>query len=268
MEARAHPPRPRFWVTLQPTIVRIYKIAGLIALTAILVGLVSFLVVNIFYFFNHTWVRPVILSPSHHKVVEASTMLADAELRTSQFVTEKAEIEASMTELERSVTANDKFIVELGTQADTPKTADAWLLKRELDKAKLEKENAVGRRAPLGARLESIKLRITEQESMVKRLKESPYLRAVDQKAVLAFVPYENLRRNIKMGTSLYGCSWGLVACSKVGKVTRVLEGEVENTHPHDETIQRGQMVEIHLTDSSAAGDKVLFAGGKPLWLF
>ncbi|MEJ7601001.1 MAG: hypothetical protein WKG01_24055 [Kofleriaceae bacterium] len=268
MEARAQPPRPRFWVTLQPTIVRIYKIAGLVALTAILVGLVSFLVVNVFYFFDHSWVRPVILSPSHHKVVEASTTLADAELRTSQFVTEKAEIEASLLEIERTITANDKFIVELGAQVDAPKSTEQWMLRRELEKAKLEKENAVGRRQPLGQRLESIKLRISEQEAVVKRLKDSPYLRGIDQRAVLAFVPYENIRRNIKLGTPLYGCAWGLVGCSKVGKVTRVLEGEVENTHPHDETIQRGQMVEIHLTDASAAGDKVLFAGGKPLWLF
>ena len=40
--------RPRFWIALQPSIVRLYKVAGLIALTAILIGLVSFLVVNVF----------------------------------------------------------------------------------------------------------------------------------------------------------------------------------------------------------------------------
>ena len=34
----------------------------------ILVGLIGFLIVNIFYFFDHTWVRPVVLSPTHQKV--------------------------------------------------------------------------------------------------------------------------------------------------------------------------------------------------------
>ena len=52
--------RPRFWIALQPSIVRLYKAAGLVALTAILVGLVGFLIVNIFYFFDHSWVRPVV----------------------------------------------------------------------------------------------------------------------------------------------------------------------------------------------------------------
>jgi len=265
MEARPTP-RPRFWIALQPSIVRIYKVAGLVALTAILVGLIGFLVVNIFYFFDHTWVRPVVLAPTHQKVVEASTQLADAKLRTSQLDTEKVEIDAQLAEIDRSVAINDKFITDVGTIADKPTTADLWLVHRELSQAKLEKENATGRRAPLIQRLESLKIRKVEQDALVKRLEQSPYLRAVNNKIVLAFVPYQNLR-NVKLGTRLYGCSWGLVACSNVGKVTTVLEGEVQDVHPHDESIQRGVMVEIDVS-SSAAGETVLFAGGKPLWLF
>src|SRR6201995_5516024 len=93
MEMQPRTTRPRFWIALQPSIVRVYKIAGMVALTAILLGLVGFLVVNIFYFFDHTWVRPVVLSPTHQRVVEASTQLADAKLRASQVITEKLEIE-------------------------------------------------------------------------------------------------------------------------------------------------------------------------------
>src|SRR5579872_3402378 len=94
---------PRFWIAIQPTIIRLYKVAGLVALTAILIGLVSFLTVNIFYFFDHTWVRPVVLSPTHQKVVEASTALADANLRDSQPDTEKLEIDAQLQEIDRTV---------------------------------------------------------------------------------------------------------------------------------------------------------------------
>ena len=54
----------------------------------------------------------------------------------------------------------------------------------------------------------------------------------------------------------------------KVGRrVTNVIDGEVTDVHPHDETIQRGVMVEIDVA-SASAGDTVLFAGSKPLWLF
>src|SRR5690349_23122781 len=136
MEARPTP-RPRFWVALQPTIVKIYKIAGLLALTAILVGLIGFLVVNIFYFFDHTWVRPVVLSPTHQRVVEASTQLADAKLRAAQLTTERLEVEGQLAELERVIAADDKFIAEVGTAVDAPKTPDQWLVRREVEKARL-----------------------------------------------------------------------------------------------------------------------------------
>jgi len=83
---------------------------------------------------------------------------------------------------------------------------------------------------------------------------------------VLAFVPYSN--KSVKLGTKLYACSWGLVMCSSVGKVTATIDGEVTDNHPHDDSIQRGMMVEIELKTPSAAEANVLFAGGKPLWLF
>src|SRR5882724_8518903 len=101
MEMQPRSTRPRFWIALQPSIVRVYKVAGLVALTAILVGLVGFLVVNIFYFFDHTWIRPIVLSPTHQRVVDASTQLADAKLRASQLVTERMEIDGELAEIER-----------------------------------------------------------------------------------------------------------------------------------------------------------------------
>lgn len=263
METRAN--RPRFWIALQPSIVRLYKIAGLVALTAILVGLVSFLIVNVFYFFDHSWVRPVVLTKSHQKVVEAQTQLADGKLRASQFLTEKIEIEAQLLEIERTVKVAEKFVVDVGTQADAPKTPEQWLLRREVDQAQLVKDNAIGRRAPLQQRLEALKLRIEDQDKLVGRLAQSPYLKAVDHRVVLAFVPYDNKHR--KVGAKLYGCSWGLVACSNVGKITAILDGEVTNQHPNNESTYRGQLVEIDVSEW-AAGQTVLFAGGKPLWLF
>ena len=256
--------RPRFWIALQPSIVRIYKIAGLVALTAILIGLVGFLIINIFYFFDHTWVRPVVLSPTHQRVVEASTQLADAKLRAGQLTTEKLEIEAELAELERVVAADDRFIAEVGDTVDAPRTPDQWLVRRELEKARLEKENALGKRLPLGQRVESLALRIKDQDAVVGRLAQSPYLKAIENKVTLAFVSNQNLK-NVKLGSPLYGCAWGLVWCKKVGTVKAVLDGEVQDIHPHDESIQRGLMVEIDVTEWGAS-ETVLFAGSKPLW--
>lgn len=256
-----------FWEAAQPAIVRLYKVAGLLALTAILVGLIGFLVVNVFYFFDHTWVRPVALTPNHQKVVEATTQLNDARLRASQLDSEQLEIRASMEAIERAVAFDDKFISEVGIAVDAPKAADQWLLRREVEHAKLDKEDQIGKKAPLTSRLASLDKRVKEQKELVNKLEQSPYLRAANHNIVLAFVPYSNLR-NVKLGTKLYSCSWGLVMCSRVGKVTATIDGEIQDIHPHDETIQRGVMVEIELTTPSAAETNVLFAGGKPLWLF
>ena len=265
MEARK---TPRFWVAVQPTIIRLYKVAGLVALTAILVGLIGFLVVNIFYFFDNSWVRPVVLSPTHQKVVEASTLVNDARLRMNQLDGEKLELEANLAEIERSIAMDDKFLADVATTAaELPKTPEQWLVRREIDRVKLDKDNQIGRRKPLESRMSSIGKRSKEQEEVVHRLEQSPYLRAINGKVVLAFVPYQNLK-HIKVGTKLYGCSWGLVVCSRVGTIKATIDGEVQDIHPHDQSVQRGVMVEIQLSTPSAEGNTVLFAGGKPLFLF
>lgn len=258
--------RPRFWLALQPSIVRVYKVAGLVALTAILIGLVGFLIINIFYFFDHSWVRPVVLSPNHQRVVEASNQLSDARTRASQLAGELASLEEKLAANERWIAADDKFIAEVGDAADAPKTPDQWLLRREVERTRVDKENKIGERVPLGQQIEQEKRLIKEQEAVVSRLAQSPYLKAIENKVTLAFVPNQNLK-NVKIGSPLYGCTWGLVWCRKVGTVKAVLDGEVQDIHPHDESIQRGVMVEIDVS-ASAAGERVLFAGGKPLFLF
>ncbi|MGE5181770.1 MAG: hypothetical protein ACM31C_06895 [Acidobacteriota bacterium] len=257
---------PRFWVAMQPSIIRLYKVAGLFVLTAILVGLIGFLVVNIFYFFDHTWVRPVVLSPTHQKVVEASNLLTEARSRDSQLRAEKLDIESQLKAIELRITRDEAVAVDAPAYK-TPKTAQEWIVKHDIDDAALDKDLQIDRRAPLKARLESLAMLIGDQDALVARLEKSPYLRAVNNKVVLAFVPYQNLR-NVKLGTKLYGCSWGLILCSRVGKVTATIDGEVQDIHPHDESVQRGIMVEVELSTPSAEGETVLFAGSKPLWLF
>jgi hypothetical protein len=257
----------RFWPAVQPQIVRLYKIAGLIALTAILLGLISFLIVNIFYFFDHTWVKPVVLTPTHAKVVEAQSQLLDAKTRKAQLDSEQVEIKSQLDAIERTIADDDRFLGEVGTSVDTPRTPEQWLVHREVQKTKLDRDNEEGKRAPLQARQASLELRVKDQDGLLHRLEQSPYLRAANHKVVLAFVPYQNLK-NVALGTKLYACSWGLVRCGTVGKVTATIDGEVLDTHPHDESVQRGIMVEIELTTPSAEGNSVLFAGGKPLWLF
>jgi len=265
MEAPARK-TPRFWIAMQPSIIRLYKVAGLVALTAILIGLIGFLVVNIFYFFDHTWVRPMALSPNHPKVIEVSNQLTEVRSKASQLSAEKLDLEGQLAAIDLTIARDDKTIAD-GAGYDAPKTAEAWLVHDRVEAAKLEKQVQTAHKVPLKARVDSLGLIIKDQELLLHRVEKSPYLRAINTDVVLAFVPYQNLR-NVKLGTTLYGCSWGLMLCHVVGKVTATIDGEVENIHPHDESVQRGIMVEIELSTPSAAGETVLFAGSKPLWLF
>lgn len=266
MEAPRKTP-PRFWIAVQPSIIRLYKVAGLVALSAILIGLVGFLVVNIFYFFDHTWIKPVVLTKNTPKVIEVTSQVDAARLRKSELDAEKLEISAQLDEIDRTVKVDDAFLKDAAGAAEAPRSPEQWLVHREVDKARLDKDTQLGHRSPLEARLKALELHTKDQDALVQRLEQSPYMRAANGKVVFAFVPYQNAR-NLALQTKLYACSWGLVMCHVVGRVKATIDGEVEEKHPHDETIQRGFMIEIELTTPSAEEEPVLFLGSKPLWLF
>lgn len=268
METTVKPPHHpgRFRILIQPWIVKIYRVAGMIALAAILIGLIAFLAVNLFYFFNRTWVRPVILSPEHQKVVAATTALSEARARQSEMASERLEAKAEQTRLDLQITQTAKFVAdEAPVAAAGARTVEGALLRRELDRAELEHQAAIDRKAALELRMKELDGRVADQDRLVARLAASPYIRATEERRVVGFVPYQNLS-NVQVGVPLYGCDWGLIKCHKVGQVMSILDGEVQDVHPHDDSVQRGVMVEINLTDADAAEQNVLFAGSKPFW--
>ncbi len=105
---------------------------------------------------------------------------------------------------------------------------------------------------------------LKRQDEVINTLKNSTYIRALTDKAVVAQVPYGNLD-NAKPGTTVYACDVGMVWCRQVGSVGTVLPGEVQFKNPKRDTLIRGQLVELQLTDGDAATDEVLFVGGEPL---
>jgi hypothetical protein len=251
---------------IQPAIVKLYRFSGIVTLGAIFIGLLAFITVAVFYYFNRTWVRPVILSPEHAKVIEASTTLNEAKLRESELASERQLAKAELANLERTITTNQAF--EEATRpllAAGVTSAETALLRREVDRAALERQAAADRKAALATRIDELDGRVGEQDKMVARLAASPYIRATEERRVVGFVPSQNLT-NVQPGVVLYGCSWGLIRCHKVGKVVSILDGEVQDVHPHDDSIQRGVMVEVQLNEAQWAEEQVLFAGSKPFW--
>ncbi|HTJ45632.1 MAG TPA: hypothetical protein VL463_26200 [Kofleriaceae bacterium] len=264
MDSTVKPPQPgRLLQALQPAIVKLYRIAGMAALGAILIGLILFLTGTIFWYFNRTWVRPVILSPEHAKVMSATNALSEAKMQQDAMVVEKATAEAQLKTIDKKIEIYAKEETELGPQA-AAKPNDTTL-RVSYDRAVEEHADAELQRPVVEQHVKQLEANLVEQEKKVGRLAASPYIRANEEKRVVGFVPYQNLS-NIHPGVTLYTCDWGLIKCHSVGKVLSILEGEVQDVHPHDDSVQRGVMVEVDLTDPDAATENVMFAGSKPFW--
>jgi hypothetical protein len=133
---------------------------------------------------------------------------------------------------------------------------DVLKIKRDYDTSRLESERATEERKALQASLE-------RHDAILNSIRQSPQLRAADQKADVAFVPYSNFE-GVKAGTPVYACAFEMVLCHEAGTVKAVLPGEVTYKHPNREKMLRGQMIELALDDANAAEESVLFVGRKP----
>lgn len=183
----------------------------------------------------------------------------------------KIQAAAQREQLTREVAALKSVLenpeqAELPSDPTTPLTFEVLAMLREyrassLDAAKLRAEHA-----SVDERIAMLDESIARYEKMETEIKNSPYLRAMEQKVAIAFVPYENLE-GAQAGSEIYGCSLGLVWCRQVGVIERVLDGEVSAIHPLYNEQVRGQMVELKLDDPTWAEKKALFTGSAPFFI-
>lgn len=194
--------------------------------------------------------RNAMLSGKYQLAQITSSNLSLAE-RQAEFETRAAELEAQTRSL-------DAILANAGN-AGPALSYEVLRIKQEFEASRLDLAKAVEARDTLQASL-------ARQDKIVAALKQSAYLRAVADKASVAFVPYGNLS-NLSKGTSLYACKLGMLFCYHVGEVLEVLPGEVQGKHPHRDKNLRGQLVELKLDEDEqdAAADDVLFAGGRPI---
>jgi hypothetical protein len=339
---------------LNKWVVSTYKLIGFSVLTLIVLGLVSYLASNLFYWWSTSWIEPTVIAATDEHVMQLSTKLAEVastrdklaadlqdadrviamqqeflanaqqalsdelsdrqnELRrlaelNRRYASTRAQIhnashlytgmsrrrlaaeyDARLIDRSGAVTGAfqlsqiaqgdlsldekgvelDKRTAELtrdtqalsALKAQTPaggkRSFEVLRILADLKRAQVELAKAVDSRKVLAASL-------ARYEKMVKDLQDSPYLRAVEKKATIAFVPYENLD-HVKAGTPLYSCWTGLFFCHKAGTVVDVLSGEMTVKHPLHNQMMRGQSVQVQLTDPRAAERNVLFAGGRPI---
>ena len=254
---------------VQAAIIRAYKIIGLATLTAILIGLICFLTVNLFYLVNSSWVRPVELSPTHASVLSTMATLSAESARRDEIITEREELKAELDGLGRVIELNEAFEKEFSSLArpnGTPGDYQALMARRAYGDAVIEREKAAARKKVIQSQIERLGKSAARYDKLIDDLHGSAYIQATERSVTVAFVPYENLD-NVEEGMSIYACRWGLVWCREVGVVGQTLKGEVTDTHPQSGSSLRGLMVEIRLDDEEAAEEQALFVGKRPFWI-
>jgi hypothetical protein len=96
-------------MALNKLIVSAYKLIGFAVLTAILAGLISYLGLNLFYFFNRSWVTPTIISPTDERVLQLNTERAQQESLRDKLRAERAELLANLHDNDRIIAVQQQF---------------------------------------------------------------------------------------------------------------------------------------------------------------
>lgn len=179
------------------------------------------------------------------QISSANLSLAE---RQAQFDQQAAELRAQTQSLDALL--GDK-------SATSALSYDVLKIARDYETSKLALAQQMSNRERLTASIQ-------RQDQIINGVNQSAYMRAIANNATVALVPYANLK-NVSKGTPLYACKLNMIWCRQVGQVLDVLPGEIMVKQPNRESMVRGRMIEMKMTDAEAAQEEVLFAGGKPL---
>ena len=170
----------------------------------------------------------------------------------------QAEFENRAAELDEQATSLEAILANAET--DHALSYEVLRIKQEYAASRLELAKAIDNR-------NSLKTSLDRQDKLLAAQQSAAYLRAVHDKASVAFVPYGNLAK-VSPRADIYACRASMIWCRKVGVILEVLPGEVQFKHPHKDKMLRGQLVEMKMdTDElGATQEDTLFIGGKPLW--
>lgn len=116
--------------------------------------------------------------------------------------------------------------------------------------------------------IKSDNAQIERLNAAIKTAQGTAYFRASvsPNQLAFAFVPFSN-EKNVAVGTPVYDCYVGILACYSVGSIERIFPDEERQTNPVLHSDMRGYLVQLSLNRSKAAKSMILFVGHKPLGL-
>jgi len=82
-------------------IVSAYRTIGFVVLTAILVGLLSFLFTRVFYLFNQSWIAPTLLSATDERIVRLSAELVHQNTQRDRLRVERTSLQVGLSDAQR-----------------------------------------------------------------------------------------------------------------------------------------------------------------------
>lgn len=101
-------------------IVNVYKAMGSVLLALILVGLLSYLSVQTFFFVGHAWLAPTVVSATDSEILQLNAQLAQQEAARDRLVADRREMESRLEQAERLLGAEKdfqaRFRVALGSE--------------------------------------------------------------------------------------------------------------------------------------------------------
>ena len=105
--------RPLLAFLAATLLVPLYRFISVIILSAILLGLASYIFLTIFYFLNQGWMEPRIISPTDAQVLQLNGQLAQGTLVREQLATERLELLVKLRDARRKWSDTSEFQNEL-----------------------------------------------------------------------------------------------------------------------------------------------------------
>jgi hypothetical protein len=90
-------------------LVPLYRLISLAILSAILLGLASYLSLTIFYFFSQGWIEPRIISPTDVQVLQLNGQLAQGTLVREQLAAQRIDLLVKLRDATRKATDSNHF---------------------------------------------------------------------------------------------------------------------------------------------------------------
>ena len=123
-------------------LINAYRFLGFALLVGILLGIASYLGLQVFFLADRAWMTPAVVSPTDPKVLQATAQIAQETLVRDKLEAERADLVARVRELERTIALETAFQERLKAAIDSD---------LEVKQAELKGMQSLARRASSGA---------------------------------------------------------------------------------------------------------------------